>query len=105
MQTLLNCTKMLFVPWQKIMNEILKLKRNPKFNVRHIPHTLHIQCGIYARAESAYLRPYILEQIYSEIRNNKSIEGLKQEIKTWKPADCSSRICKISVPNLSFIGC
>lgn len=57
MQTLLNCTKMLFVPWQKIMNEILKLKRNPKFNVRHIPHILHIQCGIYARAESAYLRP------------------------------------------------
>lgn len=57
MQTLLNCTKMLFVPWQKIMNETLKLNRNPKFNVRHIPHILHIQCGIYARAESAYLRP------------------------------------------------
>ena len=39
----------------------------------------------------------------SEIKNKKSSEGFKQEMKNWKLIDYPCRICKIFVPNLGFM--
>ena len=60
--------------------------------------------SIYNGTESAsYLGKNIWEQIPSEIRNEKSLEGFKWEINKWKPTDCPCRICNIFIPNLGFI--
>ena len=60
--------------------------------------------SVYNGTESAsYLGPKIWEQIPFEIRNKKSFESFKWEIRKWKPTDCPCRICKIFIPDLGFI--
>ena len=89
----------------EIMNEVFKQRSNSPYNLRHTSHffvnPIH---SVYNSTESAsYLVPKIWEQIPSEIRNKKSLEGFKQEIKKWKPTNCHCRICKMFIPNLGFI--
>ena len=72
-----------------IMNKVLKERSNSHYNLRHTSqffvNPIH---SVYNGTESAsYLAPKIWKQIPSEIRNKKSLEGFKREIKKWKPTD------------------
>ena len=59
---------------------------------------------ILNRTESAsYFRSKIWEQITAEIKNKKSLDGFKTEIKKWKPVKCPRNICKTFIPDLGFI--
>ena len=89
----------------EIMNEVFKKRSNSHYKLRHTSkffvNPIH---SVYDGTESAsYLRPKIWKQIPSEIRNKKSLEGFKQEIKKWKPTDFCCRFWKIFIPNLGFI--
>ena len=81
----------------EMMNEVFKQRKNPPYNLRltsqFFVNPIH---SVYNGTESAsYLAPKIWKQIPSEIRNKKSLEGFKREIKKWKPTDGPCRICKI----------
>ena len=79
-----------------IMNEVIKLRNIPRYNLRHTSYfstdPIH---SVYNGTESAsYLGPKIWEQIPAEIKNKKSLDGFKEEIKKWKPTECPCRIYK-----------
>ena len=81
----------------EMMNEVFKQRKNPPYNLRltlqFFVNPIH---SVYNGTESAsYLGPKFWKQIFSEIRNKKSLEGFKREIKKWKPTDDPCRICKI----------
>ena len=83
----------------EIMNEVLKQRNNPHYNLRPTSqfsgNPIH---SVYNCTKSAsYLGIKIWDQIPSEIRNKKSLKGFKWEIKKWKPTDCPCRICKIFI--------
>ena len=60
--------------------------------------------SVYNETESAsYLGPKIYEQITAEMENRESLDGLKREIKKWKPAEYPCRICRMFVSNLGFV--
>ena len=85
----------------EIMNEVFKQRSNSHYNLRHTSqffvNPIH---SVYNGTESvSYLGQKIWKQIPSEIRNKKSLEDFKREIKKWKPTDCPCRICKIFIPN------
>ena len=89
----------------EMMNEVFKQRSNSHYNLRHTSQSfvnpIH---SVYNGTESAsYLVPKIWEQIPYEIRNKKSLEGFKLEIKKWKPTNCPCRISKTFIPNLGFI--
>ena len=88
-----------------IMNEVLKLRNTPHYNLRHTSHfSTDLIHSVYNGTESAsYLGPKIWEQIPAEIKNKDSLDSFKKEIKKWKPTECPCRICKTSVPNLGFV--
>ena len=77
--------------YSEIKNEVLKQRSNFRGNIGHNSQfSVNPIHSVYNGTESAsYLRPKILEQIPSEIRNKKSREGFKREIKKLNPTDCS----------------
>ena len=62
----------------EIKNEVFKQRSNFYGNIGH-----------NSQFSASYLGPKIWEQIPSEIRNKKSREGFKREIKKLNPTDCS----------------
>ena len=89
----------------EIMNEVFNKRSNSHHNLRHTSQfSVNPIHSVYNGTETAScLGPNIWEQAPSKIRNKKSLEGFKREIKKWKPTDCPCRICKIFIPNLGFI--
>ena len=83
----------------EIMNEVLKQRNNPHYNLRPaLQFSVNPVYSVYNCTKSAsYLGIKIWDQIPSEIRNKKSLKGFKWEIKKWKPTDCPCRICKIFI--------
>ena len=89
----------------KIMSEFFKLRDTPCYNIRHTSQfptdPVH---SVYNGTEPAsYLGPKIWETIPAEIKNKKSLDEFKKEIKKWKPVECSCRIYRTFLPNLGFI--
>ena len=71
----------------KIMSKVFKLKDTPCYYLRH---TLQFSTdpihSAYNETESAsYLEPKIWKKIPAEVKNKKSLDGFKREIKKWKP--------------------
>ena len=66
-----------------IMDEVLKLRNNPHYHLRHISHfSTDLIHSVYNRTEPAsYLGPKIWEQIPAEIKNKDFLDGFKKEIK------------------------
>ena len=57
----------------------------------------------YGAESIRYRGPATWELIPVDIRKSKSLIEFKENIKTWKTANCACRICKTFVPNLGFI--
>ena len=89
----------------EIMKHVFQIRNISHYNLRYAPTfvTGNIHC-VYNSIESAsYLEPEIWEQIPTEIKKINSLAGFKKEIRKWKPVNCPCRICKVFIPNLSFL--
>ena len=82
------------------MSELFKIKET-KYNLRYAkgivsnkPHTT-----MYGLDSVSYLAP----KIPTEIRNCKTLNLFKVKIKTWVPAKCPCRLCKVYVSNVGYI--
>ena len=62
--------------------------------------SIHTGMGLIAYTTSA---PKICEQIPTEIRHCKMLNMFKVKIKTWIPAKCPCRLCKVYVSNVVYI--
>ena len=87
-----------------VMSGLSKIKET-KYNLRYTngivsnkPHTT-----MYGLDSVSYLAPKIWEQIPTEIRNCKTLNLFKVKIKTWVPAKCPCRLCKVYVSNVGYI--
>ena len=86
------------------MSELFKIMET-KYNLRYAngivsnkPHTT-----MNGLDSVSYLAPKIWEQIPTEIRNCKTLNLFKVKIKTWVPAKCPCRLCKVYVSNVGYI--
>ena len=84
-----------------IMSEIFRLRENIRYHLRHTSQFVaHPVDSAYNGSESAsYLEPKICELISPKIKAIKSLAGIKEKSKNWKP--CS--LWKVFVSNIVFI--
>ena len=82
-----------------IMNDIFKLRENTHYNLRHASQFFvdPIHSVFSGSVSASYLVPKIWKQIPFKISTN-SLDGLKKQIRKWKPANCPCRICKVYMP-------
>ena len=83
-----------------IKNDIFKLRENIHYNLRRTLQFLFdpIHSVFNGGESTSYLGPKIWKQKPFEIKNINSLVGFKKEIRKWKPANCSCRICKFTSP-------
>ena len=88
-----------------ILNEAFPLKPTSNYNLRNQQEftirpmkTVH-----YGLNSLAYLGPKIRELLPNHLKRLESVEAFKSKIKSWKPENCSCRICKPYIYQAGFI--
>ena len=51
----------------------------------------------------SYRGPKTWDMVPQSMKNSISLADFKNKIKTWKPKDCTRRLCKTFIPQLGFI--
>ena len=59
---------------------------------------------VYYGTETIRFRgPKIWDMVPQHIKDSKNLLEFKSKIKSWKPIDCTCRLCKTFIPELGFI--
>ena len=88
------------IPVQDIFKEhvnIHDLRNNRSWELPKV-RTIH-----YGIETIRFRGPKTWVSIPINIRESKSLMEFKAKLKNWKPNDCTCRLCKIFIPNLSFL--
>ena len=63
----------------------------------------NVRTVCYGLESVRYRGPKIWEMLPKQLKEANSLAAFKIKIKTWKPTECTCRLCKTFVPNLGFI--
>ena len=63
----------------------------------------NIKTTHYGIQSVKFLGPKIWAMVPQNIKNCKSLQEFKKQIKVWKPEACPCRMCKKYVANIDFI--
>ena len=87
----------------ELMNDILK-KRNVTRNFRKnlTIETRNIKSAYYSSETISFLGPKIWELLPSNIKHSENLNIFKSNIKSWKPENCSWRLCKSYIEDIGF---
>ena len=58
---------------------------------------------LYGTETVRYRGPKTWDIVPQTIKDSKTLIEFKQKIKTWKPSECTCRLCKTFIPELGFI--
>ena len=104
---------------QRLATEMFKIKNNLspipvreifnanecQYDLRNKRHweTTNTRTVLYGTETIRYRGPKTWDILPQIIKDSKTINEFKAKIKTWKPFDCTCRLCKTFVPELGFI--
>ena len=88
-----------------LSNNIFKLTAENSYNLRHVSEFSRLMVkGLFHGTESiSYLGPKIWDILPERLKNIKNLEHFKKENNTWKPDNCSCRLCKTYIESLGFL--
>ena len=86
-----------------LMSNIFKLRAENFYNLRQVSEfSRPMVKSVYHGTESiSYLEPKIYNILPKKLRNIKSLEHFKKEIKTWKPDNCPCR--QLPIESVGFL--
>ena len=87
------------------MDNVFKLKAENPYNLRQVSEfSRPIVKTLYHETESiSYLEPKIWGILPEQLRNMKNLKKIRNEIKTWKPDNCTYRLCKVYIEGVEFL--
>ena len=90
---------------QPIINNIFKLKAENSYNLRQVSEfSRPMVKSVYHRTESiSCLGPKLWDILPEKLKNVDNLEYFEKEIKTWKPDNCPSRLCKVYIESVGFL--
>ena len=88
-----------------LMNNIFKFKLENPYNLRQLSEfSRPMVKSVYHGAGSiSYLRPKIWVILPDKLKNTGNLEHFKKQIKTWKPGNFPSRLCKVYIESVGFL--
>ena len=78
-----------------IIQKVSGCDKCPAAGINYLP--------IYGTETITYRGPEIWKHVPQSIKDITSLAKFKQEIKCWRPAGCTCRLCKIFVLCLGFL--
>ena len=89
-----------------LMSNMFKLKAENSYNLRHVSEfSRPMVKSVYHGTESiSYLGPKIWDIIPEKLKKNiDNLAHFKKAIKTWKPDNCTCRLCKVYIEYAGFL--
>ena len=65
--------------------------------------TYNVRTVKYGTETIRYMGPKTWDSVPTEIKESRSLLEFKNRIKTWKPNECTCRLCKSYIHNLGFL--
>ena len=84
---------------------VFKLKAENLYNLRQVSEfSRPIVKTVSHETESiSYLEPKIRGILPEQLRNMKNLKKNRNEIKTWKPDNCTYRLCNVYIEGVEFL--
>ena len=88
-----------------LMNNIFKLKLENPYNLRQVSEfSRPMGKSVYHGTGSiSYLGPKIWVILPDKLKNIGNLEHFKKQVKTWKPDNCPSRLCKVYIESARLL--
>ena len=88
-----------------LMNNIFKLKLENPYNLRQVSEfSRPMVKSVYHGTESiSCLGPKLWDILPEKLKNVDNLEYFEKQIKTWKPDNCPSRLCKVYIESVGFL--
>ena len=88
-----------------IINNIFKLKAENSYNLRQVSEfSRPMVKSAYDGTESiSCLGPKLWDILPEKLKSVDNLEYFEKEIKTWKPDNCPSRLCKVYIESVGFL--
>ena len=91
--------------WSAIVTKIFKFCGNVTHNLRRDQILEHRdnRTNDFGVESILTLGAKIWALVHGNLRQSSSLNSFKQGIKKWNPSNCSCRLCKVGVQDVSFI--
>ena len=88
-----------------LMNNIFKLKLENPYNLRQVSEfSRPMVKSVYHGTESiSCLGPKLWDILPEKRKSVDNLEHFEKEIKTWKPDNCPSRLCKVYIESVGLL--
>ena len=88
----------------ELINDIFK-KRNVTYNFRKNStfETRNIKSVYYGSETISFIGPKIWELLPSNIKDSENLNIFKSNVKSWKPENCSCRLCRLYIADIVFL--
>ena len=88
-----------------IINNIFKLKAENSYNLRQVSEFSRpmVKSAYHGTESISCLGPKLWDILPEKLKNVDNLEYFEKEIKTWKPDNCPSRLCKVYIESVGFL--
>ena len=82
------------------------------FEFDDVPYNLRNQCKCgrsmpcterYGIETTSSIGPKLWDKVPTEIKDSKSLEAFKAQIKSWVPKNCPYKICKLFIKHVGYL--
>ena len=86
-----------------ILKEVFPPKDSQRYPLRSVFKTRNVRTVNYGTETLSFIAPKVWEIVPKAIKQAKTVNEFKKNIKLWKPVDCPCRLCKNYVAGMGFV--
>ena len=87
----------------KMMSHVFPLKVNQRYPTKNIFKSRNVHSLNYGTESLSHLGPKIWSLLPDDLKNIKSLNAFKINIRQWRPANCSCKLCKVYLSGVGYI--